>query len=142
MIKRIITALVLCPMVTGIAYAKRASWHKDQKPPVSLQQALKLAEAELKSDNIECFCAIFRAKAVHLGATRQYVKSAMGEPSKVYKRTISYEWGPSKGWSMKNEGKKVEIWEYLRDDGTIRIFYDDGGSVVIHKDFSPKGRIY
>ena len=56
MTKRITTVLMVCVLISGIAYAKHASWHKHQKPPVSLQLALALAEAELENDKVEYFC--------------------------------------------------------------------------------------
>ena len=54
--KRIIIILTVCVLFSGIAYAKRASWHKSDKPPVSLQESLTLAEAELKNEKAEYFC--------------------------------------------------------------------------------------
>ena len=56
MTRRIITILAICVLISGIAFARRVSWHKTQKPPVSLRLALALAEAELKSDKVEYFC--------------------------------------------------------------------------------------
>lgn len=40
----------------AFTYARHAEWDKSAKPPVSLQQALEIAETELKNDGIEYFC--------------------------------------------------------------------------------------
>jgi hypothetical protein len=50
----VIALCVLIGVVT--AFAKNAGWNNDQKPPVSLKEALTLAEADLKQDDVEFFC--------------------------------------------------------------------------------------
>lgn len=54
--KQIVSILVVCILVTGIAYAKRNAWKPKEKPPVSLHLALTLAEAELEKEGADYFC--------------------------------------------------------------------------------------
>lgn len=48
--------LVCLALMSGIAYGRYIIWRADVRPPVSLQLALALAEAELESKDVEYFC--------------------------------------------------------------------------------------
>ena len=56
MTRRIILTLSGCLLLGVVTYARRAEWDKSAKPPVSIRQALDLAEAELKNPDAEYFC--------------------------------------------------------------------------------------
>jgi hypothetical protein len=55
--KRVIL-LSICLMLLffGIVYAKNSGWKPTEKPPVSLAEAIKLAEAELQNEKVQYFC--------------------------------------------------------------------------------------
>ena len=52
------TFLICAPLLlaSSIAWARRALWNPSQRPPVSLQRALALADAELKKERVDYFC--------------------------------------------------------------------------------------
>ena len=43
-------------MIGGVAYGRRIAWKSADKPPVSLADAAKIADAEAAKQKVELFC--------------------------------------------------------------------------------------
>ena len=57
------STVVLLALLSGVAIARRVSWNPKQKPLISLQLALALAEAELDNSKTKYYCtSAFLAK--------------------------------------------------------------------------------
>ena len=90
------TALVICAMLTSIAFAARIAWKPNVKPPISLRLALALAEAELETQEVEFFC--LRAGFIghwefHFGSeTGKELWVAVGRDRTVRKSTEPFEY--------------------------------------------------
>ena len=54
--KRIILLVVCSMLLCGAAYARRIAWIPTEKPPVSLAEAIKLAETQLQNEKVQYFC--------------------------------------------------------------------------------------
>jgi len=54
--KRTVLLIVCSFLLCGIAYARRIAWVDTQPPPVSLVEAIKLAEARLQDEKVHYFC--------------------------------------------------------------------------------------
>lgn len=93
--KRIISVLLVCVMLTGIAYAARMAWKPTEEPSISLRLALSLAEEELKTEETSFFCG----SAVFIGVWEFHFGSkagkelwvAVGSDRKVRKSTEPFE---------------------------------------------------
>lgn len=54
--KRLILSVVCMALLSGAVYARRIAWKPTEKPPVSLADAIKLAEAQLQKEKVQYFC--------------------------------------------------------------------------------------
>ena len=95
MTKRIITVLLVCGMLTGIAYAARIAWKPTEEPPISLRLALTLAEEELKTEDTAFFClsaAFIGVWEFHFGSkTGKELWVVAGNDHKIRKSTEAFE---------------------------------------------------
>jgi hypothetical protein len=54
--KRLILLTIGLMLLSGAVYARRIAWVAKEKPPLSLADAIKLAETRLQEEKIQYFC--------------------------------------------------------------------------------------
>jgi len=54
--KRLILLIVCSMLIGGAVHARNIAWKANEKPPVSLAEAIKLAETHLQEKKIQYFC--------------------------------------------------------------------------------------
>ncbi|NQT90066.1 MAG: hypothetical protein HQ558_02315 [Candidatus Omnitrophica bacterium] len=79
--KILLILILLIVVATGTSYARRITWNKTEKPPVALEEALKIAKEELKKKedaNFYCIGA-FLAKTFSEGDWKLHFSSTTGK---------------------------------------------------------------
>lgn len=81
MYRRTILLVAFLLMLGGVAYARRIAWKPNEKPPVSLAEAAKLADVEAaKQEDAELFCiSVSLAKTFSGGDWEFRYSSAKGK---------------------------------------------------------------
>jgi hypothetical protein len=54
--KRVILLVACSMLLCSAAYARRIAWIPTERPPVSLAEAITLAETQLKKEKVQYFC--------------------------------------------------------------------------------------
>ena len=54
--KRTLLLIAFSLLLGGVVYARRIAWVDTEQPPVSLTEALKLAETRLQDEKVHYFC--------------------------------------------------------------------------------------